>query len=527
MELNRKEAQQLVLTAVATLLLIILLTTIGSSNSNNLCHCATSLSTEDSATLKTNVKWAKQFPSSPPSDATSTNVSSFKIMVDSDNNTYVCGGFSGDSVPFGNIIAPDGRQHVQTALVVIMDTHGNVSRVITVQSTGDAFCEGLVLVSDGLYFSGTFTGDLEGDFASQFTRDQLHHVRDNRTVRAYIVKYSLNGNVVSDSLQILGSESSFTEVVALGADANDTLYLIGNFDGEVTFNSLSTADGDRTTLSATGTLDSFFARFSNSDGTYDGIQHFGGDRSTSIFGIATNVHGDSCTIGYSTGTSTVGNQTYTLRANETAIHMQRINSTGGQVWFDKVVTRSASAYGVSIDDGGACSFAATVYSYYERANGSRVELNTTLGSFFTRYRANGINPVFVTSEGTTTFDLSCNTDSGGGSSSSSLSSGETRCYTTGYFDREIIAGGATYQHSNSTVQYFVAEYDGDGNFLGLLLPSNNSNISQQQSRSEGESLTFRNGNLWVTGLFYSSNFTVGTSTLTLLASVNMFVIRYE
>jgi len=437
--------------------------------------------------------WATQSPKN-ESGIEIVIIESFKITVDDDNTSYVCGNMQGGQISFGDITVYT-EPFTFSGFVLALYPNGTEKFVITVNATGEVFCYGLTIVSDGFFFSGSFAGNFTGDFASQFPESELKDISDDsgQTTRGFLVKYHRDGTVFSDSLNILGSVGYFTEIMALGSDSEDSVYLVGNFNGNVSVGP--------ETLHSSGILSGFYAKYS--EGTFHHAQAFGGNGSTLAIGISTNSEGYSCIVGSSTETATIGNATIDS-APYLSVYFQQLNPDGTQVWFDRLLTDDSTPYGVDIDERRACSFSGPFEHFLEKSNNERIEVPGT-GSFFAKYRPDGNNVVLDTTRGDVLdifYDQSCSDTTGS-------------CYVTGFYSGNITFQGVTYSNDGSD-QYFVAKFDNDGNFSGLI---NGTGLSA------GESLYTMNDNLWVTGLF-SQQLIIDNFQLSSIADTSMFTVRY-
>lgn len=127
-------------------------------------------------------------------------------------------------------------------------------------------------------------------------------------------------------------------------------------------------------------------------------------------------------------------------------------------------------------------------------------------AFLTKYSPTGDNVVFEATGGESFdlfFDLSCNHATG-------------TCYTTGAYFGIMTIQGNTFI-TNEFPQYFVATFDADGDFLGLI---------NGTGRAIGGALQFRNDDLWVSGLFLQS-LMLGPFDLSSSAQAfSLFTVRY-
>ena len=174
------------------------------------------------------------------------------------------------------------------------------------------------------------------------------------------------------------------------------------------------------------------------------------------------------------------------------------------MWFDRFLTNGSTPYGVAIDNGRTCTFAAPFDNFLLRSDNERTEVPGT-GSFLVKYSSKGNIVVFRTTRGDVNDDvndLACNNRTGS-------------CYTIGTYNDNITFEGVTYRNDGSD-QYYVAKYDVDGNFLGLI---NGTGVSV------GSTLFFENDNLWATG-YFSPTLTLDSFELASIANRTIFVVRY-
>jgi hypothetical protein len=199
------------------------------------------------------------------------------ILIDANNNIYMTGEFYGTSF-FGNVSLTSSGSSDMFIAKYNTNTYSwswaksgggssyDVGKCIAISSTGTVF------------LTGTFNGAANfgnAGFASAGLSD------------IFITTYTSDG--VSQTARRVGGEL-IDEAEFIGLDANDNVYLIGNFQKKIDFASISLIDS--------GYSDLFIAKYKSDDNTLIWAQRLGGSDTDRLGGAVARPDGNIYLNGY-------------------------------------------------------------------------------------------------------------------------------------------------------------------------------------------------------------------------------------
>ena len=299
---------------------------------------------------------------------------------------------------------------------------------------------------------------------------------------------------------------------SISTDAQGNVYISGSFGSPtITFGT--------TTLTNAGSSDIFIVKY-DASGNVLWAKSAGGTVGDYGYGVSTDANGNVYIIGnFSSASITFGSTTLTNANNSGAsdIFIAKYDTAGNVLWAKSAGGFSGDyCYGLSTDISG------NVY-----ISGGFGSATITFGS--TTLTNAGINDIFIAK-----FDVAGNVlwaKSAGGTSTengrivSTDASGNV--YMTGHFYSPTISFGSTIltnaNNLGNTQDIFITKYNAAGNVLwskSIGGPSSDSGICVS---------TDANGNVYITGQFYSPTITFGSTTLT--NTVNnygdIFIAKYN
>ncbi len=195
--------------------------------------------------------------------------------------------------------------------------------------------------------------------------------------------------------------------------------------------------------------------------------------------------------------------------------------TNNWLWAKSAVAETTgAAEGLSVSSDAAGNvFVTGLFTGSTLTFGSTILSNADLTGntcdiFIAKYDANG-NILWAKSAGGTSpdYSYSVNADAGG------------NVYITGEFKSSTITFGSTTltnaDPSGNTFDIFIAKYDANGNVLWAKSATGTSTDWSYSINSDTA------GNLFITGFFFSSTITFGSTTLTNSGLQNIFIAKYD
>ena len=285
----------------------------------------------------------------------------------------------------------------------------------------------------------------------------------------FLAKYNSSGSLIW--LQQISTETNQScHGMAISLDAANNIYISGHFNGTIHFGA--------STLTTSGNYDAFTARYDNGGNFIWGKKYGSLTDNESVAGMATDPNGNT----YIAGNSNIGQflVKYTadgqyLWETHTTAHVTDItyNSSGIFLTGYIVGTTTFGSITLSPSNGWSSSF----FSMQDQS-----------GTFI---RANYVE-----------------SSDGGSSGTSILVDNSGYVYTAGWFEGTVSFIPASVSLTTSNYSYFIAMYDLSGICLGAIQVTDN-----YLYYNDFQIFPDKNNNLYMSGTF-DNNFTFGTSSLT-------------
>jgi len=407
---------------------------------------------------------------------------SYKILIDSNGNSYVTGYFA-ETVTFGI--------HSLTCLgpydifVAKLDANGNWLWATQAGGTWEDFGFSLALDDNGnVYVTGRF-------FSTAFFG--THIINSNGWIDIFVAKLDTNGNW----LWVTQAGSSDWDCgKGIKIDYLGDILVTGTFGSSATFGSFS--------LTNSGSQDIFVAKL-DSNGNWLWATQAGGNGYDDSNSISIDDDGNSYITGSFEGSAIFGSNSLTS-SNYDDIYVAKLDANGNWLW-------AAQAGGSSNDVGESIEvdierMSYVTGSFQNTAAFGSIDLHSSgfKDVFLAKLDTSG-NWIFATKAGGSGFDdcYGITVDNNGNS------------YVTGSFTDTITFGSHTLENIDS-YDIFVAKMDVNGNWLwATQAGGENSDI--------GVSIAIDDlGNSYVTGWFRgSANF--GLYSLISLGSYDIFVAK--
>lgn len=237
-----------------------------------------------------NLVWAKQFGG--PGDTVPTATA---LDVDDNNNVIVCGGFNNtvDFDPGPGVFNLTSTAHIQSYVVKLNGNGdfiwakqlGHSPVVYSGASVGDVECD----QQGRIYIAGTFVGTCDFDPGAGVYTLQGHSIRDG-----FVSKLDQNGNFVwAKRFGNTTNESfHFAEARGLDIDANNNIYIAGDFFGTFDFD-----PGVNTHIITSSGFSDWYLLKLNDQGEFIWADVFGGTEHDVGADVAVDNSGDVYIIG--------------------------------------------------------------------------------------------------------------------------------------------------------------------------------------------------------------------------------------
>jgi hypothetical protein len=326
----------------------------------------------------------------------------------------------------------------------------------------------------------------------------------------FITKYDAGGNVLWAKSAIgVGQKDDIGQSISI--DANGNVYVIGLFySSSITFGTITL------TNSGINTDDIFVVKY-NSNGNVLWAKREGGTYYDEGKSISTDANGNVLITGnFSSSTLSLGTTTLTSGGMFSwNFFVVKYDSNGNTLWAKGAGgTLGELANSISADVNGNV-FVIGIFSSPSLSLGTTTLTNSGLSDIFVvKYDING-NVLWAKGAGGTDDDLaySVSTDANG------------NVFMSGSFKSQTISFGTTTLTNVNVGSYFVTKYDTNGNMLWAKSAGGTNYDAGYGTSADG------NGNVYVTGCFYSSSLSFGLTTLTNantgLNESDMFVVKYD
>ncbi len=256
------------------------------------------------------------------------------VAVDASGNVYLCGFYKG-TINFGGGISLNSEGGSQDAFVVKLDQNGESLWAKSGGSSGAGDqANGVAVDGDGnVIITGQFSGEASfGDLA-------LNSL--SNSIDVFIVKYDENGNEIWARK---GSGDGVDKGVSVSTDAQNNVYAIGQFDGDIEFENA---------YSNTIQNAMFLIKY-DTDGAEQWFRWAGGTNQS--IGTGLQVDGNSIYLVGDFGESITffgGNSTQVLNSGfDHAVFLVSYSTTGNYTWGESQGSHSSvSVSGLDVLDG--------------------------------------------------------------------------------------------------------------------------------------------------------------------------------
>ncbi len=430
----------------------------------------------------------------------------YSLSLDPSGNTYATGYFQGvvdfDPGPWEYVMDAG----TSTAIYLTkLDTDGSLLWAIAIKGPG--YKAGSTVVTDAygnVYLAGLFTGQLVfGTDSSDFI---LTASGSNAT---FISKFTSTGSLIW-AKAVGGPEYANGATMAIGGSGTGSVYVAGNFSGVVDF------DPDTTVVELTGvgTTDTYLMKLDTS-GNLMWARSFGGTEGVYCRQIAIDPSaGDHIySVGYFEGTADFDPDTAQVLSMSSLggydMFISKLSSSGDLIWAKRIGgTGFDKAMAVAVDTSGTNSI------YLTGAFQGTVDFDPGPGIFDLNSTADfDVFVLKLTSSG----ELEWAKNYGGSSYEygmeivvDPLGSGST--HTVGYFsgvadlDPDPLS---TYNVTSAgNTDLFISHLDASGNLISAMAAGGSAPDVALAVTSD------QNGNIFLTGSFFSPEITLGNTTLT-------------
>jgi hypothetical protein len=325
----------------------------------------------------------------------------------------------------------------------------------------------------------------------------------------FIVKYDANGTVLwARTTTGIYSDAG----LSITTDGSGNVYVTGYFWINTTFGS--------TTLTGTGPHDVFITKYDTNGNVLWAKSAGGWDRAAGL-SVASDAIGNVYVTGYFESASIVFGPTLLTNTGFDGIpeiFIVKYDTNGNVLWAKSAGGGGALDYekGHSIGADGSGNVYITGYFDGPVVTFDSITLPNAISNsisdfFIVKYDING-NVLWAQRAGGTNMDegMSITVDSSSGN-----------VYATGYFQSSSITFGAYTLINSGGWDLFIVKYDGNGNVLWAKSEGAASQVNGNSITTDGT------GNVYVTGYFWSSTITFGSTTLINSGINDIFIAKYD
>jgi len=424
--------------------------------------------------------WARSAGSSDTDQA-------FSIATDAAGNVYITGWFISPTIMFGSttLVNAVSTSFYGDVFVVKYDSNGNV---VWARRAGGSTAD----CGSGITVDAAGNILVTGWFNSSSITFGSTTLNNSAARNHFVVKYDANGNVLwakkaGPSGSTVGSTAS-----AITTDAANNVYITGSYDATFTYGT--------NTLTNMGGSDLFFAKYDQS-GNLIWAKTAGGTGNEYPSSIYSDASGNTCVTGQYNATFIYGTSTLTCAGNKD-LFLSKYDALGNLIWVRNYGgTGDDTGVGVGIDGSGNVF----VGGYFNNTIVVGTNTLTSAGSYdvlFMKFDVAG-SVLFAKKEGGSGVDYA--------NALSIDASGNT--YMFGAFNGTV-AFGTTTLISSAAEPLMLVKHNANGNCTYAMTVAGSSPYAV--SKPVGNKF-------YVTGDYFGSPVTIGTTTLSNAGSFDLYV----
>ncbi len=293
------------------------------------------------------------------------------------------------------------------------------------------------------------------------------------------------------------------------ADGNENVIITGNFDSfSITFGTM--------TLVNSGGSDIFIVKYDNF-GNVLWAKNAGGTSNDIASDITTDLNGDILVTGYFMSSTILFGSTTLYNTGDNDMFIVKYDSLGNVKWAKSMVGNSLDKSTNVASDMAGNIFVTGLFA------SDTLSLSTTnlinidgQDMFIAKFDLNG-NLLWAKNVGGSISSSFLN-NVWGNSIETDLSG---NVVAAGLFMSQTVTFGSTTLVNNGALDVFLVKYDGFGNVIWAK------NFGGNDEESITSCAIDKNGNIVITGYFYSPNISFGNQTLLNFAGRDMFVVKFD
>lgn len=411
------------------------------------------------------------------------------ITSDVNGNVLAAGYFDSPSITFGNITLTNSQQN--SIYIVKINA---VGVVVWAKNIG----------IDSSHISDITTDEsgnifIIGSFAAKTIIIGLDTLSNLGTSSIYIAKCDSNGNVLW--ARSSGSDS-YCEGKRITTNANGDILIAGNYYS-------SSLTIENTTLPNSGEWDFFMAKY-NTNGDLLWANHVGEEKSELINSISTDQNGNILIAGsFSSSNITIGSSQLTNASIDDDVLLAKFDANGNAIWA-KSAGGEALDKGVDIraDPSGNIFITGTYHSPFIIFGSTVLTKVAYSDMFVVKYDVSG-NVLWANSIGGSYYEYACRI---------AIDSNENAIITGGFNSPTLTIGSKTLT-SFGYDDIFIAKYNSAGNYITSY------NLGGTNHDQAYSSTIDAAGNIFMTGMYYSSNLVIGNDTLINAGYSDVFIAK--
>jgi hypothetical protein len=419
------------------------------------------------------------------------------INTDASGNVFITGFFSNSTIAFGTTTLTNISN--RNIFLTKYDSNGNV---LWSKSAGGPNSDEANSVSTDASGNAYITGDFQSPNIA-FGTTTLTNTGGGTITNVFITKYDLNGNVLWAKSAGGTSDAGGTSVCT---DNSGNIFITGYFTSPtITFGT--------TTLTKTGVNDGIFVVKYDVNGNVIWAKGTGGTNNDDAFSISTDATGNVFITGTFYSPSVIFGSYTLYNTASSSVFLVKYDPNGNVIWAKSSISISANYdYGYSVNtDASGNSFITGSFESPNIAFGTYTLTNAGFSDIFlAKYDVNG-NVIWAKSYGGSSWD---------------------GAYSVSTYSNGVYLAGSFYSPTITFDTYTLTPPTGwlDPMFITLCdLNGNAICVKALTSGGDDNSIVSADkfGNAYLAGDFQANPFIVGSNTLTLTSSEDVFVAKFN